>query len=492
MAGGDQPRARERPHERDHERQHRDQTLGERRRIGTARRAGRRSPPPRVRRGGVRRAAGRRSGDGRRPRRSPPPGERRRARGRRTRPHRCSTPPAPRTADEWEPRIRQEHERLEPRQRVGGTVRVDGRHRTVVTGVQRLEHVERFAAADLTDDEPVGPHPQRRPHQRPDRDTPGPLRVRRARFEPHHVRLREPQLGRLLDGDDAFRGWNRLRQRVEQGGLARARRPGHEDVPSRADGPAQERRRRAVHPEVVERDRSCAEAPDGDARTVDRQWRDDRVQARTVGKAGVDHRRRTVEPQAQRCDDPLDQVHDRVGVEFEDDGLQTARALDVGAPRTVDHDLGDRRVGEQRLERTETRDFVGELLEQLVEADARQQGLLVAQELGEAGPERDGVVGGADVVGALRDQAAVHALLERAVTAAIVRDRRPRATPLMPPHPAGRWSVDRSGPRAGARARPPPAREARAAGSAGHRHRPPERSDASPERERAPGCRAPR
>ena len=74
------------------------------------------------------------------------------------------------------------------------------------------------------------------------------LGVRRTRLEPHDVRLREPQLGRLLDGDDAFGVRDRLRQRVEQGGLARARRPGHQEVPSRADRPAQERRGRAARP----------------------------------------------------------------------------------------------------------------------------------------------------------------------------------------------------------------------------------------------------
>ena len=165
---------------------------------------------------------------------------------------------------------------------------------------------------------------------------------------------------------------------------------------------------------------SRAEAPDGDARAVDRERRDDRVQTRTVGEAGVDHRRRTVEPQTERCDDALDEVHDRVGVEAEHDGFADGRPLDVGAARTVDHHLGDGRVGEQRLERTEAGDLVRELLEQVVEADARQQRLLVAQKLGQASAERSGVVGRAEVVGALRDQAAVDALLERAVAADIV------------------------------------------------------------------------
>ena len=71
-----------------------------------------------------------------------------------------------RTAASGSPRVGEQHERLEPGERVGRTVGVDGGHRAVVTGVERLEHVERLAAADLADDEAVGPHAQRGPHQR--------------------------------------------------------------------------------------------------------------------------------------------------------------------------------------------------------------------------------------------------------------------------------------------------------------------------------------
>ena len=63
---------------------------------------------------------------------------------------------------------------------------------------------------------------------------------------------------------------------------------------------------------------------------------------------------------------PLDDAHDRVGVELARDRLDAAVALDEHAVRPVHHDLGDRRVGEQRLERPEPVDVV----DQLVEHDA--------------------------------------------------------------------------------------------------------------------------
>ena len=50
-----------------------------------------------------------------------------------------------------------------------GRVGVHGRQRAVVAGVHRLQHVERLGAADLADDDPVGPHAQRVAHQVADR-----------------------------------------------------------------------------------------------------------------------------------------------------------------------------------------------------------------------------------------------------------------------------------------------------------------------------------
>ena len=155
---------------------------------------------------------------------------------------------------------------------------MDGGHRTVVTGVEGLEHVERFHTADFADDDPIGPHAQRRPHERSHPHTAGALGVRWPRFEPDDVRLREPELGGLLDRDDAFGGWDRAGERVQQGGLACARASGDQQVPSRHDRPAEERRRHVAEPERVERHRAGAEAPDGDVGTVDGERRDHRVQ----------------------------------------------------------------------------------------------------------------------------------------------------------------------------------------------------------------------
>ena len=78
-----------------------------------------------------------------------------------------------------------------------------------MAGVERLEHVERLAAADLADDDAVGPHAQRGAHEIAHRDRACALGVGRPRFEPHDVRLREAELGGLLDRDDALVGGDR-------------------------------------------------------------------------------------------------------------------------------------------------------------------------------------------------------------------------------------------------------------------------------------------
>ena len=59
--------------------------------------------------------------------------------------------------------------------------------------------------------------------------------VGRAGLEPHHVRLLQHELGRVLDGDDALVGRDVAREDVEQRGLAGAGAAGHQHVePGRA------------------------------------------------------------------------------------------------------------------------------------------------------------------------------------------------------------------------------------------------------------------
>ena len=165
----------------------------------------------------------------------------------------------------------------------------------------------------------------------------------------------------------------------------------------------------------------------------------DRVQPGAVGEPGVDHRRRPVETESEGSDDPLDEVDDRGRIELERHRLEPPGTFDVGMARTVDHHLGDRRVGQQRLERTEPGDLVGELFQQRVDARGREQRLLVVEQVDESAAQRVAVVPA--IVDALVDQTPVHPLLQPPVFGRFGRrqrddghaasPRRPGATPIM-------------------------------------------------------------
>src|ERR1700741_2967314 len=87
-----------------------------------------------------------------------------------------------------------EDHRLEARQHVAGAVGVTGRHRAVVARVHGLEHVQRLTGAALSDDDPVGPHPEGVPDELADRDRALAFDVRRAGLGGHDVLLPEPAL----------------------------------------------------------------------------------------------------------------------------------------------------------------------------------------------------------------------------------------------------------------------------------------------------------
>ena len=71
-----------------------------------------------------------------------------------------------------------------------------------MAGVHRLQHVERLFAADLADDDAIGPHTQGVDDQLALAHRALPFDVRRPRFQPDDVALPQRQLGRVLDGDD--------------------------------------------------------------------------------------------------------------------------------------------------------------------------------------------------------------------------------------------------------------------------------------------------
>ena len=128
---------------------------------------------------------------------------------------------------------------------------------------------------------------------------------------------------------------------------------------------------------------ACANLRIVSAGPVQRQRRDDGVDARAVLQARVDHRRRLVDAAAERRDDALDHAQHRAFAgERQRVPLQPAGALDVDLVEAVDHDLGDAVVGQQLLERPEAERLVEHLLAQQSAVEfARNLRLQVVQDL---------------------------------------------------------------------------------------------------------------
>ena len=75
----------------------------------------------------------------------------------------------------------------------------------VVAGVERGQQIGHLGAAHLADDQPVRAHPQRLPHQVPQRHLTDALDVRRPGEQPDDVRVRGRELGGVLAEHQAVR-----------------------------------------------------------------------------------------------------------------------------------------------------------------------------------------------------------------------------------------------------------------------------------------------
>ena len=224
---------------------------------------------------------------------------------------------------------------------------------SVVAGVHGLEHVESLGAAALADDDPVGAHAQGVSNEVPHRHPTGSFGVGGPGFEPHDVGPGQAQLGRVLDGHHALVVADDGGKGVEQRRLAGSGSPRHHEVPPGPDHPAQQLGY-SWRAERGQRHGPGGEPADGETGSVDRQRRNHGVDPGAVGQAGVDQWGRTVDPQSERGHDPLDeklhqgpfQAHPGVG--------QRAGTLDPDRAVADAQYVGDRRVGQQWLERAQS------------------------------------------------------------------------------------------------------------------------------------------
>jgi len=91
----------------------------------------------------------------------------------------------------------------EPAERLTRGIRVNGGQAPTVPGIERLEQIERLTTAHFPNDHAIGTVAEGRPQQIANGDR-GRVRLGSPRLEPHDVRVRQPQLGRVFDHDQAF------------------------------------------------------------------------------------------------------------------------------------------------------------------------------------------------------------------------------------------------------------------------------------------------
>ena len=256
--------------------------------------------------------------------------------------------------------------------RIARAVGMDRRHRSLVAGGHRLQHVEGFLAANLADDDAVRPHAQRVLDELALPDLAAALDAGRSRLQAAHVRLLQLQLGGVLDGDQALPVRDVAGQRIEECGLAAAGAAGNDDREARLDRLAEDLgHRRAQRPRLdqgLHVEGLGCELADRDQRPIDRDRPDRHVDARSVGQPGVDHRLGFVHAAPDAADDLVDDAQDvRLVLEAHGRPLQLAEALDVDPLVRVDQDVGDRGVLQEGLDGPEARELVHDLVDELAE-----------------------------------------------------------------------------------------------------------------------------
>src|SRR5579872_784146 len=253
-------------------------------------------------------------------------------------------------------------------------VGVNRGHRAFVAGIHGLEHVEGFLAAALAEDHAVGPHAQRVFHQIALPDFALAFDVGWPRLHAADVRLLQLQFGGVLDGEQAFFFGNEGGQRVEHRGLARTGAAGNDHRDARLHGGRQHlrhlRTERADFDQFVQVERLLGKFANRHQRSVDRHRPHRNVDARAIEQARVAHRMGLVDAAADRGNDLVDDAEKvRLVLEAYAGRLQDAAAFHVDTFVTVDQDIVDGAVLEQRLKRAQPchlvenfRDEVAELL----------------------------------------------------------------------------------------------------------------------------------
>ncbi|CAB4940409.1 unannotated protein [freshwater metagenome] len=179
-----------------------------------------------------------------------------------------------------------------------------------MTGIHRLQHVERFSAANFAYDNAVGSHSKRVTHKITNRDLANALNIRWAGFQSDHVRKIKRKLNRVFHRDDAVVTINERRQDIEKRGLTSTSATTHENVETLLDCQLQQicslRAQGAQLRQTRDGQIIRCEFANCHRRTIDGKRRKYRVQSRTVWKSRIDHWTRLVNTSTCESNHPID------------------------------------------------------------------------------------------------------------------------------------------------------------------------------------------
>ena len=178
------------------------------------------------------------------------------------------------------------------------------------------------------------------------------------------------QFGSVLDGEDPLSIVDEGGKCVERGGFARAGAPRDDDVEAGGDGGL----KIGGHflgkgPEfhqIVDAQLVLLEFPDGNQAAIHRDGGHHGIEARAIGKAGVDIGVGFVHAPTHRRHDLVDDTQEMLFIlEGDVAEFELARAFDKDLVRAIDENIVDRVILEQGFKRTEALDLVIEFLGEL-------------------------------------------------------------------------------------------------------------------------------
>src|SRR6185437_5481281 len=261
---------------------------------------------------------------------------------------------------------------LKARERVARCVGVYRGHRSFVTGIHRLQHVEGFFAAALAEDDAVGTHAQCVFHEFALSNLALAFNVRRPRLHAADMGLLQLQFRCVFDRQQTFLFGNERGKRVEHGRLARTGAARNNGCDARLDRRSQHlghsRAQRADFHELGEIEWLLGKLTDRDEGAIDTDRTHRDVDARAVQQARVAERVRFIDAAANCGNDFIDDTEKVLLVlEAHRQRLEYAGPFDIDAFMPVDQDIVDRRIIEERLERTQTGHLVENFRDEIAE-----------------------------------------------------------------------------------------------------------------------------